>query len=260
MRALVIQHDHVSPPGPVGERLSDRGYDVRLHLVVPEDRYDTPGVESTLPELTDYDVVVPMGAPWSAYDTDRIGSWVLPEIAALRDADAAGVPVLGICFGGQLLATAHGGSVARSPLPEVGWRQVTSDEEELVASGPWFQWHYDRWTVPAEATEIARNDSASQAFVLRRNLAVQFHPELTSDMLVGWLDNGGRVELERAGIDAEELVSGTRARDEVSRTRAHRLVDAFLATVAPTDPTARRELCGPGSAQDARRPIARQPR
>lgn len=232
MRALVIQHDHMSPPGPVGERLVDHGYDLVLHTVVPEDAYDRPGVESTLPELTDFDVVVPMGSPWSAYDHALIGSWVLPELDALRRADDVGVPVLGICFGGQLLAAAHGGSVTRSPEPELGWVTVESDDDRLVPAGEWFQWHFDRWTRPVDALEVARNAAASQAFVLRRNLAVQFHPELTSTMLAGWIGNGGAADLATAGIDADRLVDATRARDEESRRRAHRLVDGFLTRVA----------------------------
>jgi len=232
MRALIIQHDHISPPGPVGERFVDLGYDLTLHEVVPEDFFHTPGVPSALPDLTDFDVVVPMGAPWSAYDHHLIGSWLLPEIEALRMADSAGLPIFGICFGGQLLATTHGGEVVRSPRPELGWVDVLSDDDSLVPGGPWFQWHCDRWRLPPEATEVARNAAASQAFVLRRNLAVQFHPELTSPMLVGWIENGGAAELERADVNADMLVADTQARDEKSRRRAHRLVDAFLTRVA----------------------------
>lgn len=232
MRALFIQHDHVSPPGPIAERFSDRGYDVVCHVQVPEEHFDNPNVPYTVPPLTDFDVVVPMGAPWSCYDDDTIGRWLRPEEDALRDADAAGVPVLGICFGGQLLAWAHGGRVAKSPHAELGWVDVTSDDDALVPGGRWFQWHYDRWTLPPKASEIARNAAASQAFVLRRNLAVQFHPELTSDMLIGWLDNGGTPALVRAGYDPDAVLAETRATEAESRLRAHRLVDQFLDRVA----------------------------
>jgi GMP synthase-like glutamine amidotransferase len=219
----------------VAERLLDRGYDVVLHPVVDEAAFHAPNVDSRFPDFTDFDAVVAMGAPWSAYDHGLIGKWVLPEIDQLRAADDAGVPVLGICFGGQLLATAHGGTVARSPRPELGWEDVTSDDESLLPSGQWFQWHYDRWTLPAEAQEVARNDAASQAFVLRRNLAVQFHPELTSAMLTLWLENGGATEAAALGRDPETLLARTRALDTVARSRAHALVDGFLARVAASE-------------------------
>ncbi len=235
MRVLVVQHDHCSPPGPVAERFLDRGYDVVLHPVVDEAAFHAPNVTTEFPDFTAFDAVVAMGAPWSAYDHGLIGSWVLPEIEQLRAADDTGVPVLGICFGGQLLATAHGGTVARSPEPELGWTEVESDDQRLLPAGEWFQWHYDRWTLPEGAQEVARNHAASQAFVLRRNLAVQFHPELTSAMLTLWLDNGGRAEASTVGRDPETLLSRTRELDPVARLRAHALVDGFLDRVAAPD-------------------------
>jgi GMP synthase-like glutamine amidotransferase len=229
MRVLVIEHDHASPIGPVGERFTDRGYDVVRHAVVAAEHFERPGVTTDFPDFTGFDAVVPMGAPWSTYDTDTVGSWVLPELAQLRKADDAGVPVLGICFGGQLLAEAHGGAVARTDRPEVGWYDVESSDPELVPPGPWFEWHYDAWTLPPGATEVARNANASQAFVLRRNLGVQFHPELTSTMLTGWLAYGGERKARDFGLDPAELLERTRAADERSRIRAHALVDGFLA-------------------------------
>lgn len=232
MRALVIQHDHICSPGSVGERLEQRGYQVLSHQVVDADRFHAPGVQTAFPEPTDFDLVVAMGAPWSAYDHASIGSWVVPELDLLRAAHRHAVPVLGICFGGQLLAAAHGGSVARSATPELGWAQIDSDDEALVPSGPWFQWHYDRWELPPQATEVARNAHSSQAFVLGRNLAVQFHPEMEPSILQVWFDHGGIADTERFGLDPGELAAETERREPDNRARAHRLVDAFLDRVA----------------------------
>ena len=142
------------------------------------------------------------------------------------------MPVFGICFGGQLLARAHGGTVARAPRPEIGWTPIWSQDVGLVGSGPWFQFHYDRWQVPPGAREIARSTRASQAFVLRRNLAVQFHPELTAATLQGWLELDGRGLVEADGQDADILFQHTLAEGEDAARRAHALVDAFLDRVA----------------------------
>jgi GMP synthase-like glutamine amidotransferase len=232
VRALVIQHDHICLPGSIGERFAERGYDLVIHQVVEADRFDTPNVDTEFPDPSEFDAIVAMGAPWSAYDHDTIGSWVLPELALLRLAHAESVPVLGICFGGQLLALAHGGSVDKSTTPELGWAEVDSDDDSLVASGPWFQWHYDCWETPAEAREIARNASSPQAFVLGRNLAVQFHPEMTSEILAGWLRAGGQADIDRFDLDADTLLRQTREHDATNRDRARGLVDAFLDRVA----------------------------
>lgn len=232
MRALIIQHDHVTSPGTIGERFAERGYELVVHQVVEAEQFHAPGVQTEFPDPAGFDAIVPMGAPWSAYDHATVGSWVLPELDLLRRAHAESVPVFGICFGAQLLALAHGGSVAKSPSPEIGWADVASDDDSLVASGTWFQWHYDRWELPPGAIEIARNGSASQAFVIGRNLAVQFHPEMTPPILAGWLATGGEEEADHFGLDGETLLAQTRERDEANRARAHRLVDAFLDRVA----------------------------
>jgi GMP synthase-like glutamine amidotransferase len=228
VRALLIQHDHICTPGFVGERLLDRGFDLVVHQVVREDRFLSPNVEIEFPDPTDFDAIIPMGAPWSVYDHDAIGTWVSAELTMLRDAHHHEVPVLGICFGGQMLAAAHGGSVVRSAAPEIGWVNVDSDDESLVPSGIWFQWHYDRWQLPKHAQEVAHNANSSQAFVLGRNLAVQFHPEMTSEILTSWIATGGAAEVDQFGIELETLVRQTARSDASNRERAHRLVDQFL--------------------------------
>jgi GMP synthase-like glutamine amidotransferase len=232
MRVLLIQHDHICTPGYVGERLTDRGLDLVAHQVVEEDRFLSPNVDIEFPQPTDFDMIVPMGAPWSVYDHEAIGTWVPVELKMLREAHDHHVPVLGICFGGQMLAAAHGGSVSRSAAPEIGWADIESDDEALVPSGSWFQWHYDQWQLPQDAQEVARNAKSSQAFALDRNLAVQFHPEMTSEILASWMSMGGAEETDKFGLDLEDLVRQTAERDSTNRERAHRLVDQFLDRMA----------------------------
>lgn len=227
-RLLVIQHDHVSPLGPVAAAFEARGWECVYHLVVPPERFDAPDVPGRFPPLSGVDAVLAMGAPWSVYEIELVGSWVLPEQDLLREADAGGIPVLGICFGGQLLAQTHGGSVSRAPQGEIGWVDISTDEPEIVPPGPWFQWHADRWVVPPDGVELARNEAASQAFSLRRNLGLQFHPEVTVDMLLGWLDNGGDAVLTTEGIDREDLLALTRRLEADAAGRAERLVEGFL--------------------------------
>jgi GMP synthase-like glutamine amidotransferase len=242
MRALFIEHDHCEPPGPVGDRFAERGFDVTEFLVVPQERSGNPGVEVDFPDPAQFDVIVAMGAPWSAYDHALIGSWLLPELDLLRAAHQAGIGILGICFGGQAIALALGGSVTAAPEPEIGWYQIQTSAPSLIEAGPWLQYHYDRWQPPPGATTLARTALAPQAFVTGTSLAVQFHPETTSSMLVGWLDNGGYAELAGLGLDAAALLEQTRQLELTSAARARRLVDGFIDTVArrgrPADETA----------------------
>jgi GMP synthase-like glutamine amidotransferase len=232
MKVLFIQQDHVSPHGPVGEVFTDRGYDVVEMEVVPGDRFHTPSVSVQFPDPRDFDAIVPMGAPWSVYDHDRIGTWVRDEIDFLREALEADVPVLGICFGGQLLAAALGGAVIPADRPEVGWTSVETTRPDLIEPGPWFQWHGDRWVLPEGMRAIAWTDVAEQAFVTGRSLGLQFHPELTPDMLDLWLGNGGDQHALDMGFDPEVLVASTRAREQESLVRSRALVNAFIDRVA----------------------------
>ncbi len=229
---LFIQHDPVSPPSLLGDAFARQGFELELLPIVPTERAHEPGVTCEFPEPGRYDAIVPMGARWSVYDDSGVGSWVRPEMQMLRRATRSGVPVLGVCFGGQLLARAHGATVAAAPVPELGWCEITTDDQDLVPVGPWFQLHYDRWTVPPGAREIARNAAASQAFVLGRSLALQFHPEFTAAMFEEWMEMGGDRELRAHGHDVDAMRARTVAEEPAARARADRLVEVFLDRVA----------------------------
>ncbi len=232
MRALFIEHDHCSPAGAVGERLRQRGYDVIEFVVVPGSRYASPGVTADFPDPGGFDVIVPLGASWAVYDDALIGSWLRPELAMLRSAHDQGIPVLGICFGGQALAAALGGAVRPASGPEIGWLRVQTDDPQLIGPGPWYEYHYDQWKLPPGTRELARTPASSQAFVLGRSLGLQFHPEVTEAVLAAWFAGDGTADLEKNGLTLDGVLAEARARERAATARAHRLVDAFLDQVA----------------------------
>jgi GMP synthase-like glutamine amidotransferase len=232
MRALLVQHDHVTASGPVGDRLRERGFEVDEIMVVTEENFENPNVDFEFPEASQYDLIIPMGAPWGAWDDACIGRWLAPELEWVRKTIEADIPVLGICFGGQLIARALGGTVARGVKAEIGWTAIHSDDTSLVSNGPWFQFHYDQWTMPEGAVEIARNPIAPQAFTYGRSLAVQFHPELNTAILKGWLDQGGINEVIADGQNPDVMLAQTRAEEGIAGRRTADLVDAFLEKVA----------------------------
>lgn len=174
-----------------------------------------------------------MGSSWSAY-WERVVAETAAERAFLGDAHQAGVPVLGVCFGAQQLALALGGAVTRAQTPEVGWHNVTSIPEAAsvagaeTLAGQWFQWHYDRFSVPAGALALAESPAAPQAFTSGRTLALQFHPEVTVSIVAHWASGGGEQELLDAGIDPGELFAETAALMADVAPRTERLVDWFL--------------------------------
>ena len=232
MKVLFVQHDHVSPTGPVGDRFRARGFETEEILVVQQHQFGQPNVHFEFPDIANFDVIVPLGAPWGAWDDACIGNWLIPELEWIRAAATSGKAILGICFGGQLLARALGGSVAPGPKGEIGWTAIMSDEQSIVSNGPWFQFHYDRWRLPPGAVEIARNPVSSQAFTYRHCLAVQFHPELTAAGLKDWLAWGGDKKVIQDGQDPEVMMQQTMAEEAAARERTNDLVDAFIDRVS----------------------------
>lgn len=229
---LFICNDDLATEAMLGEAFADCGFDIATFEVVPAERSDNPAGPVTFPDAAGYDVLVPLGARWPVYDEALRRSWVGAEMQMMRDAAAAGVPTLGVCFGGQLLAQAFGGTVTRSATPEVGWYDVASDNPDVIPAGPWFQWHFDHWTLPPDAVEIARTAASSQAFVLGRALALQFHPELDSALLERWLADDRVGEAAGVGRSHDELRSATAELEQNAARRLHALVRGFLAQVA----------------------------
>ncbi len=227
-RALILHHDANSTAGMVGEALSGHGIELVEHFICTE--IDSPTAAGPLPTLDGFDLVVALGSRWSVYDTDSIGGWIGDELDLLRQADASGIPTLGICFGGQVLAAAHGSAVKPATIPEVGWHEVVSDEP-AIGGGPWFQWHFDVFEAPARSTTLASSPSGPQAFLLRRNLGLQFHPELDRELLELWMIND-REQIRASGIDPDELLTETDRQVPGARPRTARLVDWFLELVS----------------------------
>lgn len=230
MRALVIVHDPGNDPGLVGDRLRHHGFELDELAITVE--AGNPVGTVGLDDPSGYDLILPMGSVYSVYDEAAIGSWIADELDLLRRADAADVPILGICFGAQALAASLGGRVVRAERHQVGWFPLTPSVDCGLPEGPWMQWHYDRFEPPAGATVLAEDEVGVQAFSVRRHLGLQFHPEVTATHLAGWVESGGAGELEQLGIDPEALI-GEAAEIEADVTeRVNRLVDWFLTDVA----------------------------
>jgi len=216
MRVVVIRHHGIDSAGFIGAAFEARGAALAVHLL-PDD--------GPLPALDGADHIVVLGAVSSVNDPDP---WIAEELAWLRRADQAGVPVLGICFGAQALCAALGGRAEAMDRKEIGWTLVDSDDHELIPAGPWLEFHGDRCLPPATAAVLARNGTGVQAFRIGRHLAFQFHPEVDGPQLKRWLDADGNSGAEQLGIDPGQFLADTIREEPAARERADRLVAAAL--------------------------------
>ena len=220
MRTLILQHEEPTPPGLVTEWLDAHGSEVDVWRNDLEDREI---------DLDRYDLIVSLGSEFAAFDDHK--PFVPREAALVERAVEADVPVLGLCFGGQMLARVLGADVSRGDVAEIGWLPVRTNDPELVPEGPWFQWHFDTFTTPPGATLIAESDVGPQAFVAGRSLGLQFHPEVTPAIMDDWVREY-RHELDGDGVDPEALLAETNRRAEDSRRMSWQLLERFFEGVA----------------------------
>ncbi|MFZ5541084.1 MAG: type 1 glutamine amidotransferase [Pseudomonadota bacterium] len=195
-----------------------------------------------------------MGGPMSVNDPLP---WIEPVCALIRAADTAGVPVIGHCLGGQLLAKALGARVTRSAFKEIGWGALRVTDTRTAAEWlgieslegvEFFQWHGDAFELPPGARNfLASEFCGHQAFVVDRggfaHLGMQFHCEMTPALVRSWLADEtwiAEVEHERrtnggpAVQDAAAMLRDVHARTARMNALAARLYDRWSKGLATT--------------------------
>lgn len=213
-----LQHSEWDVPGVLGDRAQALG------MTMASFRADqgTGG----LPEPGTFDVLVVMGSSESTQFSPA--PWIAPERHLVADTVASGVPVLGVCFGGQLLAQVLGATVTRAPRPEIGWCRIDTEDPRVVPAGPWVSWHEDQFDAPPGARVLARSEVSLQAYVHTIHTGLQFHPEVNLEIVGHWVDDAhlhGRLSPGQA----EGLLGGFDRAGRGPDDQAHLLFDAFVA-------------------------------
>lgn len=211
--ALVLRHVAFEHLGVIAPLLAARNMAAR---------YVEMGGESvTIEEILAADLVVVLGGPIGVYETHDY-PWLVAEIAAVRARLHSGKPILGICLGAQLMATALGARVAPGPAKEIGYAPLSlTPEGRASVLAPLegehvLHWHGDAFETPEGATRLAYTAICpSQAFSIGRHaLALQFHIEVEPADLESWLI-GHTCELGKAGVKPGVL------RDQAARLGAN---------------------------------------
>jgi GMP synthase-like glutamine amidotransferase len=213
---LIRQHGLNGPPALLGDWLRDRAIPAVIHpayLGIPA------------PDPSDFAFVATLGSANSPRQTDK--PEVAEELRLLERAVAADVPVLGLCFGGQALAAVLGATIEPAPEPELGWHELETRDPEQVPAGPWLQWHWDRFSVPDGAEELAHTSVGSQAFRHGRHLGVQFHAESTIEQVSVWARKDAERTARHGVSDGVAMLEAGRAHQPAAVGSAYALFDAF---------------------------------
>jgi len=207
MRVLAIVHQRDAGPGVFAEAIAEAGGQLDQWTLAerPEPPADPFG----------YDAVLVLGGAMNVDEEGHHG-WIAKEKALLQELLEKGVPLLGLCLGGQLLAAAAGAEPRRASRPEIGWHQVnvTPEGEDDPLLGPLapsfeaFQWHSYEFPLPPGAVPLAQSDVCLQAARLgERAWALQFHPEVSAADARHWIEDY-RVDPDAVRIGVDPAVLG----------------------------------------------------
>lgn len=210
-RIYAIQQLATEPLGIIGEALEAGGIEADYIRVfegepVPNDMNGASGL-------------LVMGGPMGVYEQNEY-PFLSDEIRLIERALRAEKPVLGICLGSQLLATALGAEVRKADRKEIGWFPVSLTEaagsdrlfSEIEDSFMSYHWHGDVFDLPGGALSLASSARTKcQAFAYGNGAyGFLFHLEATKK-IVEDMTRGFAGELDEEKIDAAEILDQTRA-------------------------------------------------
>lgn len=190
LRIHVFQHVHFEGIGAIEPWAQARGHQIGYSRLF--DGEAPPAPES-------FDWLIVMGGPMGVHDEAEF-PWLKAEKRAVAATLKAGIPVLGICLGAQLLAEVSGGTVSRNREKEIGWFPIHSIQSRSGRAWPWsifpatlttFHWHGDTFTLPPGAIHLAASEGCEQqAFAVgEKAVGLQFHPEATPEGIAALLAN-----------------------------------------------------------------------
>lgn len=197
----IFQHDRTQGPGFLADFLDQ--HDIPCELIRLCDGEALPA------HVRGFSGLVLLGSPASVNDTKQ---WIADEASLVEHALLDDIPVLGHCFGGQLLAKSMGARVSANSTPQIGWSPVHPTSQKT----PWFgiqrsfrafNWHYESFTIPRKAERVLfGSHSLNKGFACGKHLGLQCHLEVTAESIASWCAEGRAELVQHAGLTVQSEV------------------------------------------------------
>ena len=233
-KILVIQHNLDDHLNELAAPLIEAGLEIET--------WDVENTEAPTLDISAYDGIVSLGAIAGVLEESK-HAWMPVERKMFEEALELDIPLLGICFGSQLLASAGGAEVYKVATPEVGWTKVDmvspaagtgSADPVMAALGDTpdvFHFHYDSFTIPENFELFGVSGAIPQAFkVGKRAWGMQFHIEVGLAAMHSWFATYGRA-FEKEGVSIDEQKAASAANWKAYRDRSWAVGTAFAAEV-----------------------------
>lgn len=223
--ALALRHLAFENAGLIENILGQHGY--KLH-----------NCDATLDDLpkipvNQIDLVIILGGPIGVYDNKQY-PFIKDELAVIDQALKLHKPMIGVCLGAQMIATALGAKVQSMGTKEIGFSTLELTERGkksplgLIGKTPVLHWHGDQFEIPYGATRLAETAVCpNQAFSYQNVLALQFHLEANLDYIEHWLV-GHACELAQAKINPVDLRQAAKINKEALRKKAEAVFNAWF--------------------------------
>ena len=214
MRIHCLQHLKNETFGNIGNWISRKGCKFTKTL---------PYESSFFPAPEEFDLLLIMGGTMSVYQEEEY-FWLKPEKEFVRKVIKADKPVLGICFGAQMIADVLGGKVTKNLYKEIGWHKVryTAAQNDKTLSRiknlnlpscmfpefTGFMWHGDTFEIPACALKLFESKACpNQGFIYNEHvLGLQFHPEADRQWVQNLIRNSGHELVSGKYIQSEKEI------------------------------------------------------
>ncbi|KKG09998.1 type 1 glutamine amidotransferase [Methanosarcina sp. 2.H.A.1B.4] len=234
MKIHCLQHLKNETLGNIGTWAALKGHSLTKTML-----YEKP----VFPEPEEFDMLLIMGGTMSVYQEKEF-PWLRPEKEFVKKVIDTGKPVLGSCFGAQMIAEVLGGKVTRNRFKEIGWHRVKALAEENLNNGRGisselpaglfpeftaFMWHGDTFEIPPGAVRLFESEACpNQGFIYKGNIiGLQFHPEADRWWIRNIIDDSGHELVEGKFIQSEKEIYGQESLFEDSNDLAFSLMDWF---------------------------------